>query len=124
MALTGFLVAHQCAPTSADAIRLLLADFPVVGDRQFTTAVSATFVAPSTFNLTLKSDSLNAATTITTTKTFTLARCDPALPVDVNVTVFDPILAAGIWMFAITVVLGCWVLAKNAGIIIDMIRRW
>lgn len=39
-------------------------------------------------------------------------------------TVFDPVLAGSIWMFAITMILGVWLLAKNAGIIIDMVKRW
>ena len=37
---------------------------------------------------------------------------------------FDPVLAAGLWMFSLTMVIGCWLLAKNAGIILAMIRRW
>lgn len=39
-------------------------------------------------------------------------------------TVFDPVMAGAVWMFSITTVLGVWVLAKNAGIIIDMVKRW
>ena len=124
MALTGFLVAHQCASSSGDAIRLLLADFPVVGDRQFTTAAGASFTAPSTFNLTLKSDQIDSTTTRTTTKSFVLASCDPDMPVDVNVTIYDPVLAGGLWMFALVTVIGCWLLAKNAGVILSAIRRF
>jgi hypothetical protein len=39
-------------------------------------------------------------------------------------TTFDPALAGSLWMFAISIILGCWVLAKNAGMIIDIIKRW
>lgn len=36
---------------------------------------------------------------------------------------FDPVLAAAFWSFAMTFVLGCWLLAKNAGVILSFIRR-
>lgn len=39
-------------------------------------------------------------------------------------TVFDPILAGQIWMFAITMILGSFLLAKNAGLILEAIKRW
>ena len=39
-------------------------------------------------------------------------------------TTFDPVLAGSLWMFALTIIFGCWVLAKNAGMIIDIIKRW
>ena len=124
MALTGFLVAHQCAPTSEDATRLLLADFPQLAADYYLTASSATFVSPSTFNVVLKAAKVNSNVSDVTTKAFALSACDPALPVDVNVTVYDPVLAGGLWMFALVMVIGCWLLAKNAGVILSAIRRF
>ena len=41
-----------------------------------------------------------------------------------SASTFDPVLAGSLWMFALAIILGCWVLAKNAGMIIDIIKRW
>lgn len=38
--------------------------------------------------------------------------------------VFDPVLAAAFWSFAMTFIFGCWLLAKNSGVILSAIRRF
>jgi hypothetical protein len=38
--------------------------------------------------------------------------------------VFDPVLAASYWSFAMTFVLGCYLLTKNAGVILSAIRKF
>jgi len=43
---------------------------------------------------------------------------------DLAASAFDPVLAGSLWMFALSIILGCWVLAKNAGLILEAIRRW
>lgn len=125
MALTGFLVNNVCHATSAQALVAIQAPYPVVaGSAPFLVSISgATFTAPSTFNLTLKVHSLVGAQEYLLNHLISLPFCDPAIPLN-GLTLFDPVLAAGLWMFALTMVLGVWVLAKNAGIIIDMIKRW
>lgn len=45
--------------------------------------------------------------------------CDDPL-----MTQFDPVLAGQLWMFALTIIVGCWVVAKNAGLILNAIKRW
>lgn len=124
MALTGFLVKHQCAPTSGDALRLLVADYPVVSSNFLITTMGASFTAPSSFSQQFRSFRLDATTIYTYTKTFTLPACDPALPVDVGIVPFDPVVAGVFWSTAMVFVLGCWLLAKNAGIIVNAIRRF
>lgn len=42
----------------------------------------------------------------------------------VTATEWDPILAGQIWMFALTMILGSFLLAKNAGLILEAIKRW
>jgi hypothetical protein len=37
-------------------------------------------------------------------------------------TPFDPILAASFWSFAMTMVVGCWLVAHNAGLILRFIQ--
>lgn len=50
--------------------------------------------------------------------TINFPACTPAA------TAFDPVLAGGLWMFGITMVLGVYLLSKNVGIILSMIRRF
>ena len=40
-----------------------------------------------------------------------------------EIQIFDPVLAAAFWSFAMTFVVGCWLLAKHSGLIIAFIRR-
>lgn len=42
----------------------------------------------------------------------------------VDITPFDPATFAAFWSVAMTFTLGVYLLAKNAGIILQMIRRW
>lgn len=123
MALTGFLVKHQCASTSVDALRLLEADFPVVSSNLLVTSMGVSYTAPASFSQQFRSFRLDATTTYTYTKTFTLSACDPGLPVDVGITPFDPVTAGAFWSTAMVFVLGCWLLAKNAGVIVNSIRN-
>lgn len=37
---------------------------------------------------------------------------------------FDPVLAASFWSFAMTFIVGCWLLAKHSGVIIGFIRHF
>lgn len=37
---------------------------------------------------------------------------------------FDPVLAAAYWSFALTFSLGCYLLAKNAGMILQSIKKF
>lgn len=124
MALTGFLVKHQCAPTSGDALRLLEADFPVVSSNLLVTSMGVSYFPPSSFLQQFRSFRLDGTTIYTYTKTFTLSACDPDLPVDVGIVPFDPVVAGAFWSTAMVFVLGCWLLAKNVGIIVNSIRKF
>lgn len=126
MALTGFLHSGNCFATSVEALNGFAAEFPQLsGSVPFLVSYSGgTFTAPNTFNLTLKVHSLIGAPEYLLNHLISVPLCDPALSIAGVGTVFDPVLAGAAWMFAITMVLGVWVLAKNAGIIINMVRRW
>lgn len=125
MALTGFLMQNVCYPTSAMALTALQSEFPMFNNNIATWSTAATFTAPNTFTITVQSLALNATTaTAATAKAMKLPLCDPAINFNPNISIFDPVLAGAVWMFAITMVMGVWVLAKNAGIIIDMVKRW
>lgn len=43
---------------------------------------------------------------------------------DFNVTQYDYTAAASGFAFSFTFVLSCWIVSKNAGLIMDAIRRW
>lgn len=37
---------------------------------------------------------------------------------------YDPVLGAALWSFALVFVLGSWLVANNAGMILSAIKRW
>lgn len=125
MALTGFIVNHVCQPTVEAAIDGIAAGFPVVAGNQpsLVSFSGATFTAPNTFNLTLLVHDLTSLTQLQMVHPIILVSCDPSLPLDGG-TVFDPALAASFWSFGMVFVLGSWLLAKNAGLILSAIKRW
>jgi hypothetical protein len=123
MAITGFLIHGQCYPTSAGALTALAADFPVISNSLLITPAGSSFTAPNAFTLTLRSSVIDSAVTQISTKSFSLVQCDPLLPVAANITPFDPVAAAAFWMWAMTMVLGCWLVANNAGLIVDFIKK-
>lgn len=122
MALTGFLIHGQCYPTSAGALTALAADYPVISNSLFITPAGVTFTAPNAFTLTLRSTAVDTAVTQISTKSFSLVQCDPLLPVAANMTPFDPVAAAAFWMWGMTMVLGCYLVANNAGSVLRFIQ--
>ena len=41
-----------------------------------------------------------------------------------SVSVFDPVIGAAFFNFALAFVVGCFLIARNAGVIIDIVKRW
>lgn len=136
MALTGFLVnigggnASVCADGAANTIQAIGARFPYVGGSQpvLCNIESSVFTAPDIFTNTIKCHDLTGNQWYQYAHDLRLMACDPALPVaGVNLAdpgVFDPVLGAAFWSFAMTFIFGCWLLAKNAGVILSVIRRF
>lgn len=123
MALTGFLANGVCHSTSASALTALQASYPWLDNKMLFYVNTATFTAPNTFSLSVGSIRLDAVTTVLpAVKTFTLPMCDPAISI-YGLTPFDPVVAAAFWMWALTMVLGCWLVAHNAGTIVNFINR-
>lgn len=125
MALTGFLVADKCAPDSLEAENALASQFPQYLGSTPPVMCSAfnTWYTPATkaYTLVITCHDLTSATQYQFTHDVILQPCDPAINPPQQ---FDPLLAASFWSFAMTFVLGCWLLAKNAGTIINAIKRW
>lgn len=125
MALTGFLINGGCYATSAQAIVALQAPYPLVSGTLIINAASATFAAPNTFNLSLATNSVNAATkTAATLKTMVIPMCDPAIPIPAGVTPFDPVVAAAFFTIALVFTVGIWMTAKQGGEILSVVKWW
>lgn len=124
MAMTGFIVAHQCQPSSAAALIALQADFPIISNGLYITASGATFTAPSTFNVTLKTTGINSSVTSLGNKIFSLPMCDPSIPIDANLTPFDPAVAATFFTIALVFTVGIWMVAKQGGEILSVVKWW
>lgn len=122
MALTGFWVNGVCTDSQASAVAAINSQFPVVGDSFIHTgsAIASGTVAVKltvyTFNL-----GLSGGVWLSHVLTYSLTACDPVLYPS---TIFDPLAAASFWLLALTFTLGCWLMAKNAGVILSAIRRF
>lgn len=124
MALTGFLANGVCHATSASALTALQASYPWLDNKTVFYVNAATFTAPNTFSLSVGSIRLDAVTAVLpAVKTFTLPMCDPAISI-YGGTVFDPVVGAAYWSWAMTLILGLYLLARNAATIINAVRRF
>jgi hypothetical protein len=123
MAATGFLVNGNCHATSADAAIALQAPFPVVSGNQILSSAGVSFTAPNTFALSLEAAVVDSNMATVGIKTMTIAMCDPSLPVNGG-TVFDPIVGAAFFSMAMTWVFGLFLIGKNAGAILNSIKRF
>lgn len=122
MALTGFWVNGVCTDSQASAVAALNSQFPIVTDAFFHTGsaiasgTTAALLTTWTFNL-----GTVGGTWLMHAMIFNFSACDPALYPS---TIFDPLAAAAFWSLALTFTLGCWLMAKNAGVILSAIRRF
>lgn len=120
--MTGFWVNGTCAASQADAVAVLNSQFPIVTDAfihiGYATPSGATGVSLLTYTMNL---SVDLAPWITHNNVFNLKACDPALYAP---SIFDPVTFAAFWSFAMTFIIGCWLLAKNAGLILAAIRKF
>ena len=130
MALTGFLVNigggnAVCADGAAAAIQALGARFPFVTGSQpvLCNLESSVFTAPNNFINTITCHNLTGNQAWTLAHDLTLMACDPAFPIG-DASAFDPVMAVAFWSWALTFIFGCWIISKNAGLIMSAIRRW
>lgn len=119
----GFLANKICYETSAKAIVALQAEFPVIDAGAIISAGMVTFTAPNTFTIAIRSAVLTNNTVVNSNKAIMLAICDPAIPIYPG-TVFDPIVGAAFWSWAMTFVLGVFLISKNIKIILSFIKRF
>lgn len=125
MALTGFLVNGICAPSASQALIAFASEFPkVAGSNPDLIAFSGgTFTAPNTFNMNLLTHNLNGSQTTNLTHSIILVSCDPVIS-PLGGTVFDPVVGAAFWSFAMTFIFGVFLISRNAQAIISAIKRF
>lgn len=130
MALTGFLVNigggnAVCADGAAAAIQAIGARFPYVAGSQplLCSLENSVFTVPNTFTNTILCHDLSGNTDYLKTHAMALMQCDPAFPIGGGAA-FDPVMALAFWSFAMTFILGCWIISKNVGLIMSAVRRW
>jgi hypothetical protein len=127
MALTGFLTHGRCLSDSASAMKMILSDFPIIQNATIFDAYAPTLTTPvagtaGTATMYVHGASMAATTTYgPALKTFYVDRCDPAIPFD-GLNVFSATVAASYWMWAMTMVLGVYLLANNAGAILRFLQ--
>lgn len=122
MALTGVLWSNVCYASTADALQAILATPQSIGATYVQGVVSASYDAVNNqFNIGWQYIDMNSfnGTFLTYPPVYP---CDPAISLN-GMTVFDPVLGAAFWSFAMSFVLGVWILSKNAGAIMSAIKR-
>jgi hypothetical protein len=115
----GFSFNGSCYPDSASAVDAVSTFFPRLDSGQLISIGQPYFSAPNNVYFWITSQNVSTGAITGVNGGFTLTTCNVPLG-----SVFDPVLAGQLWMFALTIILGCWVLAKNAGLILEAIRRW
>ena len=118
----GFLANKICHETSVKAIVALQAEYPIINNGFIISVGTTTFTAPNTFTIAMRTIAINNNAVTNGTKAITLEVCDPAIPIYPG-TVFDPIVGAAFWSWAMTFVLGVFLIAKNAQTILNAIRK-
>ncbi len=120
---TGFLVNNYCHPTLSETLLALQADYPKLVGSFFVSTAGISYSAPNSFSQNINTVSLDSNKAFSGVKVFSVATCDPAIPI-FPVTVFDPIVGAAFWSFAMTFVFGVYLLAKSSGIILSVIKNF
>lgn len=131
MALSGYLYDGRCIATFDSLVTAFKSQFPLIHNGTIMTLNYANgFPAVDGASMTLTTSmygyQLSSNVVISSaTKLVTFSRCDPAIPFD-GLTPFSAVTAASYWMYAMTLVLGVYLLALNAGAILRFIqgRRW
>lgn len=125
MALSGFIVNGNCIDGSAAAINALAASFPVVSGSapNLLSFGGAVFTAPNTFDVSVLVQDLTSASTWNLSHSVSLPVCDPAFSL-LGGTVFDPVVGASFWSFAMTFIVGVYLVSRNASAIIEAVRRF
>lgn len=127
MAATGFWVLGVCQASSTEAVNAYVSQFPVISANLIINAKPNAFYPPNNFSVILSGSQIdNYMNSFYFGVSVQFPQCDPLLPAFKTAssvsstgtfTTFNPIDAAAFWSFGMTMVVGVWLLAHNAGVI-------
>lgn len=115
-AYAGWIFAGYCYATSADALNAFVKQYPIIGEVQYTSFVSATVNASGVLNYNLSTRPITSNTLSSRTGSMQLQSC--ATPDDFSLTTA---LAGFAFFFSTT--LFFYAVARGAGSILEKIRR-
>lgn len=114
-----YALSGSCYETTADALQSFINSFPRDdGGGNFLSLTSATLNG-ATINYQVQQRAWTSNTLSSRTGSFVLQSCPEVTAPD-----FDPVSAGLIWTFFFSFVVSLWIVAKNAGVIINAIRKF
>lgn len=124
MALTGYLMNGICADSETQLLTAFNVQYPVTNNGLITSVNGTIFDSVnSLIGSNFHSTNLITGAVSDVWAVINIIPCDPAIP-PLGGTVFDPVLGASYWSFAMTFVFGVFLLAKNAQAIISAVKRF
>jgi hypothetical protein len=130
-AATGIFAAGKCWPDPATALLAFQSQYPMQSGNVLYQCTNPTINTTARFfNCSVRATTLSTAGNTTINNIAALyTNCDPAtIPTILlgvpPVNIFDPVVGAAFWSFAMSFVLGCFLLAKNANAILDAVKNF
>lgn len=115
--MAAFATKGLCYSTPADALTAWNNQFPVFDSANITYLVSSSVTAAGALTYSLNTRPITSNTLSSRTGTLQLTPCTkPDAP-------YDYANAGAIWAFFFSMTVGLWLVAKNAGAIINFVRR-
>lgn len=113
-----YALSGSCYETTQDALQSFVSSFPRDDGGNFVTLTSAT-LSGTTISYQAQQRPWTGNTVSSRTGSFILQSCPEVTAPD-----FDPVSAGIIWTFFFSFVVSLWIVAKNAGVIINAVRRF
>lgn len=110
--------AGRCYETTAEALEAFRVSFPIFGDTYVQTLQSASVVPGGSVLYTVGVRPVQSATVTSRSGSFVFQSCSDVVPP------FDAATAGAIFAFFFLGVAGSWVVAQNAGLILQAIKKW
>ena len=115
--MAAFAFGGLCYATPAAALVAFQTLYPIVGETQYTYLQTAKITAAGALTYDVRTRPLSSNTLTSRTGTLYLTPCDkPDAP-------YDYANAGAIWAFFFSFTVVLWLIAKNAGLILDFIKR-
>lgn len=112
--------AGTCYATTGEALESFQKSFPKLGDVNWTSHVSSSINTTGQITYSVQIRPITSNTLSSRTGSFQLAGCSV---VDAE-SPFDPAVASGIFVFFFASIVTVWVVSKNAGLILEAVKRW